>query len=116
MQQTNEPRKAVEVPGFLVADFAMEYTGRNLPSLGLMSGDIVCIRATSRVADRNLVVIREQEDNLLCRLFEIKGGLAFVPQDPACPAHIYMGQDKPQIVGAVTGWVHKVYEEEGTGQ
>ena len=116
MQQTNKLRMEVELPGFLVADFAMEYTGRNLPALGRMSGDIVCIRATSRVAGSNLVVIREQEENLLCRLFEIEGGLALIPQDPCCPSHIYTGQNKPHIVGAVTGWIHKVYEEGGTGK
>ncbi|MBM6717919.1 hypothetical protein H6B15_14770 [Gemmiger formicilis] len=99
--------KEMELPHFLGADFAMTYTGRTLPSLGLMFGDVVCIQATSDVTYKSLVVIREQEENLLCKLFDVEGGISLVPADPYCPPRFYLGEKRPVIIGQVTGWIHR---------
>lgn len=97
----------VEIPRFLGADFAMKYTGRTLPSLGLMFGDVVCIKATSDVTYKSLVVIREQEENLICQLFDVEGGISLVPADPYCSPRFYLGEKRPVIIGHVTGWIHR---------
>lgn len=106
----------VEIPRFLGADFAKTYTGRSLPSCGLMAGDLVCLRAASQVADGNLAAVQDGEDTL------INAGVALVPLDAACPARIFAEgkDDPPHVVGEVTGWVHSVKrqksgEEGGAG-
>ena len=104
----------VEIPRFLGADFAKTYTGRSLPSCGLMVGDLVCLRAASLVPDGCLAAVQDGEDTLLGRLFHINEGVALVPLDVACPARIFAeGQgDLPRIVGEVTGWVHSILPAE----
>jgi SOS-response transcriptional repressor LexA len=104
----------VEIPRFLGADFAKTYTGRSLPSCGLMAGDLVCLRAASLVPDGCLAAVQDGEDTLLGRLFRINNGVALVPLDTACPARIFAeGQsDPPCIVGEVTGWVHSILPAE----
>lgn len=104
----------VEIPRFLGADFAKTYTGRSLPSCGLMAGDLVCLRAASLMPDGCLAAVQDGEDTLLGRLFHINNGIALVPLDGACPARIFAeGQgDPPHIVGEVTGWVHSVMNKE----
>lgn len=104
----------VEIPCFLDADFAKTYTGRSLPSCGLMAGDLVCLRAASTVSDGGLAAVQDGEYTLLGRLFHINKGVALVPLDSACPSRIFAeGQgDPPRIVGEVTGWIHSVMHKE----
>lgn len=104
----------VEIPRFLGADFAKTYTGRSLPSCGLMAGDLVCLRAASTVPDGGLAAVQDGEDTLLGRLFHINKGVALVPLDSACPARIFAEgkDDPPRIVGEVTGWIHSILPAE----
>lgn len=104
----------VEIPRFLGADFAKTYTGRSLPSCGLMVGDLVCLRAASQVVNGSLAAVQDGDDTLLGRLFRINNGVALVPLDSACPSRIFAeGQgDSPRIVGEVTGWVHSILPAE----
>lgn len=104
----------VEIPCFLDADFAKTYTGRSLPSCGLMAGDLVCLRAASTVPDGGLAAVQDGEYTLLGRLFHINKGVALVPLDSAYPSRIFAeGQgDPPRIVGEVTGWIHSVMHKE----
>lgn len=114
MQKNEKSTVCVEIPCFLNADFAKTYTGRSLPSCGLMAGDLVCLRAASTVPDGGLAAVQDGEDTLLGRLFHINNGIALMPLDGACPARIFAeGQgDPPRIVGAVTGWVHSILPAE----
>lgn len=104
----------VEIPRFLGADFAKTYTGRSLPSCGLMAGDLVCLRAASTVPDGGLAAVQDGEYTLLGRLFHINKGVALVPLDSACPSRIFVEgkDDPPRIVGEVTGWVHSILPAE----
>lgn len=114
MQKNEKSTVCVEIPCFLNADFAKTYTGRSLPSCGLMAGDLVCLRAASLVPDGCLAAVQDGEDTLLGRLFRINNGVALVPLDTACPARIFAeGQsDPPRIVGQVMGWVHSILPAE----
>lgn len=104
----------VEIPRFLGADFAKTYTGRSLPSCGLMAGDLVCLRAASQVANGSLAAVQDGENTLLGRLFRINEGVALVPLDSACPSRIFAEgkDDPPRVVGEVTGWVHSILPAE----
>lgn len=108
----------VEIPRFLGADFVKTYTGRSLPSCGLMAGDLVCLRAASQVANGSLAAVQDGEDTLLGRLFRINEGVALVPLDAACPARIFAEgkDDPPRVVGEVTGWVHSVAKSQKSGE
>ena len=114
MNHTTEEPACVKIPCFLDADFAMTYTGQSVPSCGLMTGDLVCLRAASRVADGSLAAVQDGEDTLLGRLFRINNGVALVPLDTACPVRIFAEgkDDPPHVVGEVTGWVHSVPHKE----
>lgn len=114
MNHATEAPACVEIPCFLNADFAKTYTGRSLPSCGLMAGDLVCLRAASLVPDGCLAAVQDGEDTLLGRLFHINEGIALVPLDAACPDRIFAAGkgDPPRIVGEVTGWVHSVMHKE----
>lgn len=114
MNQATEAPACIEIPCFLNADFSKTYTGRSLPSCGLMAGDLVCLRAASRAADGSLVAVQDGEDTLLGRLFHIKEGFALVPLDADCPARIFAEgkDDLPHVVGEVTGWIHSVPHKE----
>lgn len=114
MNHATEAPACVEIPCFLNANFAKTYTGRSLPSCGLMTGDLICLRAASRAADGSLVAVQDGGDALLGRLFHIKEGFALVPLDMACPARIFAEgkDDPPHVVGEVTGWVHSVMRQE----
>lgn len=104
----------VEILCLLGADFAKTYTGRSLPSCGLMAGDLVCLRAASLVQDGCLVAVQDGEDTLLGRLLHIEKGVALVPLDAACQSRIFAeGKGAPpRIVGEVTGWVHRILPAE----
>lgn len=97
-----------KAPVSLNADFAMTYTGRNLPALGLMSGDLVCIRSTRWISGKNIAVVRDQEENILCRLTCLQNEVILSPLDATCPQRIYTAEKFPRIVGVVTGWVHRL--------
>ena len=114
MNHTTEEPACVKIPCFLNADFAKTYTGKPLPSCGLMTGDLVCLRATSRAADGSLVAVQDGGDALLGRLLHISNGVALVPLDTACPPRIFIAgkDDPPCIVGEVTGWVHRLPRQE----
>ena len=114
MNHATEKPACVEIPCFLNADFAKTYTGRSLPSCGLMAGDLVCLRAASLVPDGCLAAVQDGEDTLLCRLFHINEGVALVPLDADCPARIFAEgkDDPPHVVGEVTGWIHSVPHKE----
>ena len=114
MNHTTEEPACVKIPCFLNADFAKTYTGKPLPSCGLMTGDLVCLRAASRVADGSLAAVQDGEDTLLGRLFRINNGVALVPLDTACPVRIFAEgkDDPPHVVGEVTGWIHSVPHKE----
>lgn len=108
----------VEIPRFLGADFAKTYTGKPLPSCGLMTGDLVFLRAASQVANGSLAAVQDGDDTLLGRLFRINNGVALVPLDTACPARIFAEgkDDPPRVVGEVTGWVHSVAKRQKSGE
>ena len=114
MNHATEAPACVEIPCFLNADFAKTYTGKPLPSCGLMTGDLVCLRAASRAADGSLVAVQDGGDALLGRLFHIKEGFALVPLDADCPSRIFAEgkDDPPHVVGEVTGWIHSVPHKE----
>ena len=114
MNHTTEEPACVKIPCFLNADFAKTYTGKPLPSCGLMTGDLVCLRAASRAADGSLVAVQDGGDALLGRLLHISNGVALVPLDTACPPRIFIAgkDDPPCIVGEVTGWVHRLPRQE----
>lgn len=102
------PETEIEAQVSLNADFTMEYTGRNLLALGLMSGDLVCIKAANWVSSENIAVVRDQEENLLCRLTWMQDEFVLSPLDAGYPSRIYKGENLPCIVGVVTGWIHNV--------
>lgn len=106
MQRMPESETKVKASVYLNADFAMEYTGRNLLALGLMSGDLVCIKAANWVSSKNIAVVRDQEENLLCRLTWLQDEVVLSPLDAGYPSRIYKGENLPCIVGVVTGWIH----------
>ena len=114
MNQATEAPACIEIPCFLNADLVYTYTGQSVPSYGLMTGDLVCLRAASRAADGSLVAVQDGGDALLGRLFHIKEGFALVPLDADCPARIFAEgkDDPPHVVGEVTGWVHSVMNKE----
>lgn len=114
MNQATEAPACIEIPCFLNADFSKTYTGRSLPSCGLMTGDLVCLRAASTVPDGGLAAVQDGEYTLLGRLFRIKEGFALVPLDADCPARIFAEgkDDLPHVVGEVTGWIHSVPHKE----
>lgn len=118
MNHATEAPACVEIPCCLNADFAKTYTGRSLPSCGLMAGDLVCLRAASLVPDGCLAAVQDGEDTLLGRLFRINEGVALVPLDAACPARIFAEgkDDPPRVVGEVTGWVHSVAKRQKSGE
>lgn len=108
MQRMPESETKVKATVYLNADFAMEYTGRNLLALGLMSGDLVCIKAANWVSSKNIAVVRDQEENLLCRLTWLRDEVVLAPLDAAFAPRIYAVENLPCIVGVVTGWIHSV--------
>lgn len=114
MNQATEAPACIEIPCFLNADLVYTYTGQSVPSCGLMTGDLVCLRAASRAADGSLVAVQDGGDALLGRLFHIKEGFALVPLDADCPARIFAEgkDDPPHVVGEVTGWIHSVPHKE----
>lgn len=54
----------------LEADFCFEYIGRNLLQIGLMSGDLIYIRSCTFVPDNRFAIVRDQEENILCRVLK----------------------------------------------
>ena len=113
-RNVDETRKSVDVPTFLNSDCAMIYTGKSLPFVGLMSGDIVCIRYGSSVPEGAIAVARKGEENILGPLWENKVyRFILMPFDERCSFLSFSdtGKESPKIIGEVTGWVHSTLKE-----
>ena len=105
----------VEVPQFLSADFVVQYSGRNVPSVGLMCGDVLCLCAVKQAQAGRLVIARDGDQSILGILRHIASGIiAIQPLDSAYPSRIFVEgkDDPPRIVGEVTGWIHSVMHKE----
>ena len=111
MNHVDESRNCVAVPCVPRPDFAMTYEGKSLPSIGLMTGDVILLRSVSGVSDvGSCVVVRDGEHDVLGRLWERDPVMVFAPADIAIESRVYsgLGNDLPCIIGEVTGWIHSL--------
>lgn len=105
----------VEVPSFLGADAAYYYIGKDVTAIGLMCGDLLCIRAVENAHDGRLVIAQHGDEKTLGIFRHLSSGVvAIQPLDSACPARIFAEgkDDPPHVVGEVTGWVHSILPAE----